>query len=275
MKNIFCSVSFGLSSVATAIHLHTHPKYREANILYAFANTSKEKEETLRFGNSLSDFLPIVWIEGVYPMQKGKGIGYKQITFETAKRNGEVFEAMIAKANIRTSTGKRVGLPNHATPYCSDRLKKIPLHKLAKDFFKGQPYKTAIGFRREDIEVSRRISYAEIRESKNYIYPLITDYRHPLSQSEVKKVVQTAGYNLAIPSKWGNCDGCYKRSEKKQIEMLREGVLNPDWWRMMEKKYNDYWYRGSTPIDSLIKKSRLHVTLDMFEDNGEACFCGT
>ncbi len=275
-KNIFCSVSFGRSSAAMAIHLAINAKYRDCNILFAFANTSKEREETLKFGKQLSDFLNIVWIEGTYPMKKGKGIGYKVVNFETAKRNGEVFEAMLEKANIVTVTGNKVGLPNHGTPYCSDRLKKIPLHKLAKDYFKGEKYVTAIGFRREDVEVSRRITYAEIREIKDYIYPLITDFMpHPLSQRDVSKVIETAGYNLKIPSKWGNCDGCWKRSEQKQVEMLREGVLNPDWWRKMENQYNDKFYRGFQSIDDLMKKAKLPISLDVFEDNGEACLCGT
>lgn len=273
--NIFCSVSFGLSSVAMATHLMISPKYRNDNILFAFANTSKELEETLIFGKEISEFVPVVWIEGTYPMIKGKGIGYKIISFETAKRNGEVFEAMIKKANIPTKSGNKVGLPNQATPYCSDRLKKIPLHKLAKDYFKGQPYKTAIGFRREDVEISRRISYAEIRASEDYIYPLISDFKNPLSQKDVFNVVNSCGYSLSIPSKYGNCDGCYKRSKKKQVEMLRNGVLNPDWWRQQEIEYNDYWYRGNESIVDLIKESKSPTTLDLFDDYGEACLCGT
>ena len=275
MNNLLCSVSFGLSSVATAIHIMTNPKYRNYNILYAFANTSKELEETLRFGHEVSKDIPITWIEGTYPMIKGKGIGYKIISFENAKRNGEVFKAMIKKANIPTKSGNKVGLPNVATPYCSDRLKKIPLHKLAKDYFKGEPYKTAIGFRKEDVEVSRRITYAEIRASEKYIYPLITDFKQPLSQKEVKEVVNSCGYYLQIPSKYGNCDGCFKRSKRKQIEMIRNGVLNTEWWRQQEVEFNDFWYRGNASILDLIKNSKEPRTLELFDDYGEACLCGT
>lgn len=273
-KNIFCSVSFGRSSVATALHLATHPKYRDCNILYAFANTSMEHEETLKFGHSLSDFLKIFWIEGTYPMLKGVGIGYRVVSFETAKRKGEVFEAMMAKANIPTTSGNTVGLPNVATPYCSDRLKKIPLHKFAKDYFKGEKYVTAIGFRKEDIEISRRLSWAEVRDSEDYMFPLLTDFKEPLSNIDVHRIIEAAGYTLGIDSKTGNCTICPKRNEKKIVNMIKENMIDIHWVREQELKYKDRFYRGNKSILDLIELAKNPCKqITLFEDE-EACMCG-
>ena len=56
-----------------------------------FANTGKENEATLRFVRDccVNWKVPIVWVEYL-----PDGDGWRQVTFETASRNGEPFEAV-------------------------------------------------------------------------------------------------------------------------------------------------------------------------------------
>ena len=67
--------------------------YKNENILFLFANTGKEREETLHFLNQLDTKfnLGIVWLESKVNPIKGKGTTYKVVNFQTASRNGEPF----------------------------------------------------------------------------------------------------------------------------------------------------------------------------------------
>ena len=62
-KNIFCSISAGYSSVMMALML---PKwFPDHNIIYAMANTSKERQESLEFMNECDKYfkLGMTWVE--------------------------------------------------------------------------------------------------------------------------------------------------------------------------------------------------------------------
>ena len=64
--------------------------------IVCFANTGKEDEATLQFVKDCQDNwnVPITWLE--FQIEEP---GYKVVTFETASRNGEPFEALIKKKN--------------------------------------------------------------------------------------------------------------------------------------------------------------------------------
>ena len=65
-----------------------------------FTNTGKEAEGTLFFVDECAAEwgIDIIWLEG-YPRDIGKGysVQHKIVTYETASRKGEPFEALIKK----------------------------------------------------------------------------------------------------------------------------------------------------------------------------------
>jgi 3'-phosphoadenosine 5'-phosphosulfate sulfotransferase (PAPS reductase)/FAD synthetase len=83
----------------------------DSNTHVIFANTGKEHEETLKFVDECSKRwdIQVVWLEYI-----DTAPFYKVVTFETAARNGEPFEALIRK---------RQYLPNPVTRYCTAILK--------------------------------------------------------------------------------------------------------------------------------------------------------
>ena len=86
-------------------------------VIYTFANTGQEREETLVFLNECDKQwnLGIVWLEAVINPIKGEGTRHNVVTFETANRDGRVFEDMI----------KKYGIPNKAFPHCNRELKLV------------------------------------------------------------------------------------------------------------------------------------------------------
>ena len=72
------------------------------NIVFVFANTGGEHELTLKFG----DIIPyifgfnVIWLEAVVNPKKGFGTKHKIVTYETASRNYEPFNAVVDKYGI-------------------------------------------------------------------------------------------------------------------------------------------------------------------------------
>jgi 3'-phosphoadenosine 5'-phosphosulfate sulfotransferase (PAPS reductase)/FAD synthetase len=85
-----------------------------SDAVVCFANTGKEDEATLKFVHDCSTNwnVPIVWLE--YRNAEDTKDRWTQVTYETASRNGEPFEAVIRKKNY---------LPNPVTRFCTIEMK--------------------------------------------------------------------------------------------------------------------------------------------------------
>lgn len=83
-------------------------------IVYTFANTSWEHPKTLDFVQAVDRWLGLnlVWLEAVVHDGR-KSSTHRVMTYETAKRNGEVLEEVAAK----------YGLPNQVFKLCTRELK--------------------------------------------------------------------------------------------------------------------------------------------------------
>jgi 3'-phosphoadenosine 5'-phosphosulfate sulfotransferase (PAPS reductase)/FAD synthetase len=93
-------------------------------MVVVFANTGKEREETLQFVHKCDiEFnFNVVWVEAFVTADNGVGTKHIVTNIKYASRNGEPFEDVIAK----------YGLPNQNAPHCSRELKKQPIKDYAK-----------------------------------------------------------------------------------------------------------------------------------------------
>lgn len=85
-------------------------------LIFVFANTGQEREETLVFVDQCDREygFGVVWVEAVIDPQPGNGTRHKVVNFHTAARDGEPFEEMI----------KKYGIPNKSYPHCTRELKE-------------------------------------------------------------------------------------------------------------------------------------------------------
>ncbi len=85
-----------------------------------FANTGKEDEATLEFVRDCGKNwgVQITWLEFIPNDPK-----FKEVTFETASRDGEPFAALIKKRNY---------LPNPVSRFCTVELKVRTIHRYLK-----------------------------------------------------------------------------------------------------------------------------------------------
>lgn len=270
-KNILVTVSGGRSSAIMARHIQTSEKYKDYNKIYVFSNTGMERKETIDFLKNIEKYwgIDLIKIEGVYSDELGTGIGYKIVDWDNLDMNCKPFEEMISHKN----KGVFNGLPNQKAPYCSENLKTTPARKLANDLFGLNNYITAIGFRREDMP--KRISWAEIKEDKKRIFPLITDFDFPISQYDLNETWAKEPFKLEIHGKYGNCDLCWKKSTSNLLENIKYGSNSIEFWRKMEKKYNNTSFRNHLSIDDLIEMAKNPITGNLFDESSDEykCMC--
>ncbi|MFT3995728.1 MAG: phosphoadenosine phosphosulfate reductase family protein, partial [Dysgonomonas sp.] len=190
-------------------------------IVVVFANTGKEREETLQFVNECDNRFGFntIWVEAVVNHEKGKGTDFKIVTFETASRKGKPFEEVI----------KKYGIPNVKFLHCTRELKTVPIHKYIKSL-EWKHYYTAIGIRIDEID---RVNSNYQKE--RFIYPLVSMI--PTTRKDINRFWLDQDFRLNLKSYEGNCDLCYKKSDRKLLTLLKENPNMFRWWYNIEKDY--------------------------------------
>lgn len=196
-------------------------------IIVVFANTGEENEETLIFADRCDKYFGfnMVWVEAITNTQHGKGVTAKVVDYKTASRNGEPFEAMIAKH----------GIPNISTKHCSRELKKYTIRsyvRLIKKWKKSE-YQTAIGIRSDEID---RIS--NDRKKERLIYPLIEFVE--MDKQAVNRFWRDQPFRLELKGYQGNCKVCWKKSLRKLMTIAKESPEKFDNFEKWEKQYENY-----------------------------------
>jgi hypothetical protein len=241
------------------------PERHKWEIIVVFANTGKEREETLHFVESCSVHwgIDIIWVEakhkdeaGIPFSKKGWKVKHKVVTHLTASRNGEPFEEMISV----------LGIPNTDAPFCSDQLKRIAIESYLKSIGWKRYYK-ALGIRADE---PQRLHFEKARK-KRVIYFLATVNKSTLSDVNIFWSKQS--FDLGLKSYEGNCDFCWKKATRKLMTIAKESVDLTKWWKEMESKYETKvgdsrkenpnrkpplrFFRGNLSISDIIRKSEL------------------
>jgi len=269
-KNLMITVSGGRSSAMSAKHVQTSAKYKDFKKVYVFCNTGQERKETINFLKNIVKYwnIDLIIIEGVYSLEMGVGVSYKIVDFDTMSMNSQPFEQMIAHKN----KGVFDGLPNQDAPYCSENLKTLPAKKLCDDLFGVNNYLKVIGYRKEDMP--KRITFAEAKIDKTRIFPLLTDFKAPVSQLDLNKWWSKQPFKLELHGKFGNCELCWKKSEKTLIDNIRKGTRFIDWTLEMENKYDSVMFRGHKSISDLVKLAEQPYTKEFqFDTIEDSCVC--
>ena len=218
-------ISFSGGRTSALMTKLLHEQFGESHdILTTFANTGCEHEATLEFVRRCDEAfgLRCVWLEAVTDPEEGKGITSQIMTFETASRSGEPFEAYIAK----------YGIPNMTTPNCTTRLKELPMDHYTHKVHGWEPlsYDTAIGIRADEAD---RMSAK--MQAKRFIYPLV---KAGITKEDVSRFWKSQPFDLQIPGDhFGNCTWCWKKSLRKLMTLAKEDTTVFDFPARMEREY--------------------------------------
>lgn len=228
-KNLLVSFSGGETSAFMAQWLNNHyEEFGYENIVFVFANTGQENEETLEFVERCDKYfkLNVQWIEADVIHEYKKGTRYYITDFDNASRNGEPFENVISK----------YGIPNQANPQCTRELKGAPIAAFGKDWFDGDKYHTAIGIRKDEAD---RIN-AKAKEL-GFLYPLISSKMIPSTKPMINFYWRSMPFRLELKGYQGNCKTCWKKSDKKLYQIAKENPNAFDFMKRMEQKYGNFF----------------------------------
>jgi hypothetical protein len=241
--NVVISFSAGRSSAFMCQMMLSDPYWSKKNLLFIFANTSKEREETLMFCHRCDERIisnGLVWVEAKVNPEDGEGTKHTLTNFHMAKRNGEVFEAVI----------KKYGIPNSQFPHCTRELKDRPINSFAKQHFNGEPYVTALGMRFDEI--------SRVKQSDKFIYPLAAN---GILVGDVRRFWNKQDFDLRLKDYEGNCDLCWKKSKRKILTLIRENPAIVDWWSDMEAKYSNADIHGNGVTANFNRKNETIPSL--------------
>jgi len=193
-------------------------------IKVVFANTGQENEETLLFVQKCSEYfkVEVIWVEAVVNPENRKGTAHKVVSFETASRNGEPFEAVIAK----------YGIPNPATPHCNREMKLNAINSYMKSIG-WKKYYSAIGIRVDEFD---RMNAK--RKEKKLLYPLISE--KPMSKAKINQWWNLQPFRLELKGYQGNCKTCWKKSDSKLYTLINENKSQFDFFEKMENEYSSF-----------------------------------
>ncbi len=237
-----------------------------------FANTGKERPETLDFINEVETKwdINIHWVEATfrkYDLEKEtmvSSIGYSLCNWSTAARNGEPFSQMIDWINCGH-------VPNRTTRFCTKYLKIVPMQRLMNGWGIDE-FDTVMGIRYD--EPAR---YRKYKGDGNM--PLV-DMK--ITEADVFRFWSKQPFDLKLKQYEGNCDLCHLKSLKKLKTIIAEqGEGMAAWWIEQERKTNSTFLHGMdfsilTEIATNRRFSKALDTRSLIEHDlfSVSCFCG-
>lgn len=235
-----------------------------------FANTGKEEEATLRFVDRCSKEwnVPIVWLE--YLDAEESRDRWKQVTYETASRNGEPFEAVIRKKSY---------LPNPVTRFCTIEMK---IRTIAN-------YLLHIGLC-EKRSHGEHMSWVGIRADEPRRAAKIPRDRTPLvsagvTKQDVGEFWKKQDFDLELPNfngvtYHGNCDLCFLKGESQTRSLIAEKPERAIWWAKMEalalasKPDGARFRKDRDSYQAMYEYAKNQVPMFDQADESIDCFCG-
>lgn len=272
--------------------LWAHGGVLPADVHVVFANTGKEREETLRFVHecSMRWGVAITWVEWRAGTGNATEDRFEVVGYNSASRNGEPLRAIFQRKKY---------LPNAVTRFCTAEAKIDAMKQLMLSL--GYEHWTnVVGLRADEPnrllkQVMRNFSGAERWRSacplaiagviKRHVMRFWlgrnqwgTDRRYPLPQ----------GFDLGLDDHDGNCDACMLKGwgVLAHIERKKPGTL--DWWIDREDEIGElasnpagarfvieYTYRQIQGIARSTDELPGLDTLTIEDCTGEVCHVGT
>ena len=184
---------------------------------FVYANTGMEHEKTLVFVDKVDKWLNLnlVWVEA--DVRNGYDATYKVVDFESACRDNRLFMEM----------AKVYGIPNGTYIHCTRELKNRPMKKFCDDFI-GKRHRIALGIRHDE--------FKRVKNRTDAIYPLATISK--ITKIEILDFWKQQPFDLEIEEHQGNCQGCFKKSDKKLKLLADESPEVFEGFIEMENKHN-------------------------------------
>lgn len=241
--------------------LDAHGGQLPKDVFAVFANTGKERNETLDFLHQIETrwLVPIVWLEYLaIRSEAGLQHTFRQVGYDSASRAGEPFASLIEARSF---------LPNPVMRYCTQELKVRVMKKfmMARGI---EEWDSVIGLRADEPVRVHRAKLSSDREQWNNLTPMAAA---GAQLSDVMRFWDSSPFDLALRQDEGNCDLCFLKGGQKIERLIRERPDSAGWWIEQEAKVGGT-FRADRPT---YRNMRLHVLEQgrLFDDSYEFDVC--
>lgn len=194
----------------------------------AFANTGKEREETLTFVHRCSQEwgVRVVWLEFLArsgPLEAR----FEVVGPNSASRNGEPFTRLIESKNY---------LPNATQRFCTEELKVKTVKHYLMTVLGWSAWNNAVGLRHDE---GHRV-LKSLGQNHEQVKGKIWTNRVPLAnakviKSDVMDFWAQQNFDLGLKSYEGNCDLCFLKPRSQIAAIMRERPQTVGWWKTAEQ----------------------------------------
>ena len=229
-----------------------------------FANTGRERAETLDFVQALSDrwHVPVTWLEFAYDPAGSPKYRANVVTRATAALDGEPFTALLDSGSW---------LPSMTARICTAELKvgTIDRHLWQSRKLTRRQTRKLIGFRHDE---PRRWKPA-LYQACEVAYPMVDA---GVTRADVAEFWRRQPFDLGIDSARGNCDCCYLKPRANLLATIREEPARAHWWIEAERRKGRTFRIGESFAD--LRAAALSGEADRGSDTADfgeplPCFC--
>ncbi|UVC14728.1 Nin-like protein [Mesorhizobium onobrychidis] len=258
--------------------LRAHGGKLPGDVVVAFANTGKEREETLRFVHECGSR----WGVKIHWLEWRKGVpAFEEVGFNSASRDGEPFKALI---------DWKQRLPNSFERWCTEFLKVRTLFAFARSIgFKDGHYAEVIGLRNDEgHRILKALENANFIKKKGVQVPRVPPRQvvFPLARAKVTKpdVMRfwlgdntdplnltgplPQGFDLGLRDYEGNCDLCFLKGKGIRKRIIRDDPSRAQWWSENESRHRGKqergWFDKRDSVAALVEEVRRSP--DMFDE---------
>jgi len=235
-----------------------------------FANTGKEREETLRFVHDCATQwnVRVRWLEWRSRLKRTPvAERFEEVGYNSAARNGEPFEALIESKKFT---------PNQAMRFCTEHLKM----QVCADFMEAQGYvawNNVIGLRWD--EQRRVLTQVAKNESGEFPWTTIMPMARlatMVRRNDVLAFWAAQSFDLGIKGWEGNCDLCFLKGERILKRIIRDNPASAVWWDRMEKTIGKGRFVTERSISDLVQDVALSplLPLEVGDDDEFDAECG-
>jgi hypothetical protein len=240
--------------------LRAHDGKLPDDVVVAFANTGKEREETLRFVHECGSRwgVHIHWLQ----WRKAKPV-FETVGFNSAARNGEPFAALVESKSY---------LPNWQTRFCTQNLKIEVLNALAASFgWVSGEYAEVIGLRYDEgHRIFKGMANAE-KYGRRCLYPLS---KARISKRDVMEFWSAQPFDLGLEPWEGNCDLCFLKGRGLRKRIIRDDPSRADWWAEQERLTGGFFDKRDRYAGLVAEVKNAPEFFDPIDDEEYDAECG-
>lgn len=216
-----------------------------AEVFALFANTGKEREQTLVFVRECGERwgVPVHWVE------RTPGGGVREVDFASASRQGEPFAELIRERRF---------LPHPRARFCTTELKIRPMKQwmLARGF---EHWTNVVGLRADEPWRVANLSATEGKERWDYAFPL---YTAGVRKTDVRAFWRAQPFDLQLEEWEGNCDLCYLKGQAKRRRIIADRPDLAEWWISRERETGGTFRADAPSYAALAEAERSQLRME-------------